>query len=101
MKVRIRAESNTPAMPMILDFGRPLTLRATWTIASKGLVTRIRMMSEDRATSSLTTVFTIFAFVESSSSRLMPGFRGIPEVITAIDDPAVSAYPFVPTTFVR
>src|SRR6187549_133576 len=100
MNVRILAESNTPAIPMILDFGRLLTERATWTMASNGLVTRIRTMSGERETNSMTTDFTIFAFVANNSSRLMPGFLGMPDVITAIDDPAVSTYSLVPTTCV-
>ncbi len=29
----------------------------------------------------------------------MPGCRGSPAVITTTSDPAVSSYPFVPTTF--
>ncbi len=55
-------------------------------------------MFGERDTSSRTTVFTILAFVARSSSRLMPGFLGIPDVMTAMEDPAVSSYPFVPTT---
>ena len=78
-------------MPMMRDLCSPLTVLATCTIASNGLVTRIKMMPGDRDTNSVTTDFTIWAFVASSSSRLMPGFLGMPEVITAIDDPAVSA----------
>ena len=49
------------------------------------------MMFGDRDTSSETTDFTIFAFVVNNSSRLIPGFLGIPEVITATDEPAVSS----------
>ena len=56
------------------------------------------MMFGERDTNSCTTVLTILAFVPRSSSRLMPGFLGIPDVMTAMDDPAVSSYPFVPTT---
>ena len=45
----------------------------------------------DRDTSSDTTDFTIFAFVVNNSSRLIPGLRGIPDVITATEEPAVSS----------
>ncbi len=91
INVRILAESNTPAIPMIFDLGRPLTRSAICTMASNGLVTRIRIMFGERDTNSVTTDFTIFAFVANNSSRLIPGFRGMPDVITAIDDPAVAA----------
>ena len=48
-------------------------------------------MFGERDTNSETTDFTIFAFVANNSSRLIPGFRGMPDVITAIDDPVVAA----------
>jgi hypothetical protein len=51
----------------------------------------IRMTFGDRDTNSLTTYFTILAFVVKSSSRLIPGLRGIPDVITATAEPAVSS----------
>ena len=87
----MRAESSTPAIPKTRDFGNPLTRRATWTMASSGLVTRIRMTLGDRDTNAETTDFTILAFVVNNSSRLIPDLRGIPEVITATDEPAVSS----------
>ena len=37
------------------------------------------------------TDFTIPAFVFSRSSRVIPGFRAIPAVITTMSDPAVSS----------
>jgi hypothetical protein len=41
---------------------------------------------------------TILAFVLSRSSRLMPGLRGRPAVITTTSLPAVGPYSFVPVT---
>ena len=49
MKVRKRAESSTPAMPMTRSRGKPLAFMATWHIASSGLVTMIRMASGETA----------------------------------------------------
>ena len=45
MKVRMRAESRTPAMPKTRCFGKPEARKATWHIASSGLETTIRTRS--------------------------------------------------------
>ena len=45
MKVRNRPLSRTPAMPMTRSRGKPLASSATWTMASRGLVTMIRIES--------------------------------------------------------
>jgi len=47
--------------------------------------------SGDTAADALTTSPTIPALVAISSSRLMPGLRGMPEVTTMMSEPAVSA----------
>src|SRR3990170_3430657 len=44
------------------------------------------------------TSLTIPAFTLRRSSRLIPGFRGRPEVMTMMSEPAVSSYPLVPVT---
>ena len=54
--------------------------------------------SGDCATACSTTEPTIFSFVVTRSSRLMPGWRGNPAVTTTTSDPAVSSYEFVPLT---
>ena len=43
MKLRKRALSSTPAMPMTRSGGKPLASSATWHMASRGFVTTIRM----------------------------------------------------------
>ena len=45
MKVRKRDESSTPAMPTTRSEGRSLASRATWHMASSGLVTTMTMAS--------------------------------------------------------
>jgi hypothetical protein len=55
MNVRKRAESSTPAMPITRSAGKPDFFHASCTIASSGLVTRIRIeLGERRATCSTT-----------------------------------------------
>src|SRR3990172_8069142 len=46
------------------------------------------------------TSLTIPAFTLRRSSRLIPGFRGRPEVMMMMSEPAVSSYPLVPVTIV-
>ncbi len=45
MKVSNRAESNTPAIPMMRSRGNPVACHAKYVITSKGLVTIINMAS--------------------------------------------------------
>ena len=97
MNVRKRAVSRMPACPKTRCFGKPETFFATWHIASSGFETTIRIASGDAATTCSVTDLTIFSFVETRSSRLIPGERGLPAVITTTSEPAVSSYPFVPT----
>ena len=78
-------------MPKTRSRGQPETFFATWHIASSGFETTIRTASGDRATTFSVTSSTIFSFVATRSSRLMPGPRGSPAVITTTVEPAVSS----------
>ena len=92
MKVEKRAVSRIPAMPKTRSFGQPVAARATWHIASSGFETTIRIASGDCfARPRGRTEPTIFSFVVTRSSRLMPGLRGSPAVMTTTSEPAVSS----------
>ncbi len=60
-------------------------------MASSGLLTTIRIASGERAATSRVTFFTIPALVESRSSRLMPGLRGMPAVMMTMSEPSVAS----------
>ena len=45
----------------------------------------------DRRTTSLVTAATIASFVVTRSSRLIPGERGLPAVITTTSEPVVAS----------
>ena len=83
--------SRMPAWPKTRSFGKPETLFATWHIASSGFETTIRIASGLCATTFSVTSLTIFSFVVTRSSRLMPGERGRPAVITTTSEPAVAS----------
>src|SRR5881398_213794 len=89
MKVENRAVSRIPAMPKTRSFDQPETFFATWHIASSGFETTISTASDDCSTTCSVTEPTIFSFVATRSSRLMPGLRGTPAVITTTSDPAL------------
>ena len=91
MNVRNRAESSTPAIPMTRCLGNPDRRSASCAMASSGFVTTMRMAVGDRRAVSATTPPTISAFFSRRSSRLMPGFRASPAVITMMSDPAVGS----------
>ena len=91
MKVEKRAVSRMPAIPKTRSFAQPETFFATWHIASSGFETTIRIASGDAATTASVTDLTIFSFVVTRSSRLIPGERGSPAVITTTDEPALSS----------
>ena len=91
MKVRNLAVSRTPAIPNTRFLGNPLTFRILCTIASRGLVTGISIQLGEYLTISSVTAPVIFMLVSSKSSRLIPGFRAIPAVITTTSEFAVSA----------
>jgi hypothetical protein len=78
-------------MPMTRSLGNPLTLCARVTIASTGLETTIRTVSGEPATTFWVTSRTMPALILSRSSRVMPGLRATPEVMTTMSDPAVSS----------
>ena len=61
-------------------------------------MSRDDLVTTNEAIVASVTAPTIFSFVVTRSSRLMPGFRGTPAVITTTSEPAVSSYPFDPTT---
>ena len=87
----MRAESSTPAIPITLSRGSPLFRYTTCAIASRGLVTGMMMQSGECAITCSVTLETIAQFFVSRSSRLMPGLRASPAVMTTTSDPAVSA----------
>ena len=60
-------------------------------MASSGFVTTIRIVSGERSTRFLVTSATIAWLVLSRSSRLIPGVRARPEVMTQMAEPAVSS----------
>ena len=78
-------------MPKTRSRGQPETFLATWHIASSGFETTIRIASGERSTASWVTEPTICSFVVTRSSRLMPGLRGRPAVMTTTSEPAVSS----------
>ena len=83
--------SSTPAIPTTRSRGNSETAFATWHIASSGLETITRTAFFDRFATSRVTSATIASFVFTRSSRLMPGLRGRPAVITITSEPAVAA----------
>ena len=78
-------------MPSTRSRGKPDASKATWHIASSGLVTTMRIASGECFAACSTTDRTIPAFFVRRSSRLMPGWRARPDVTTMMSLPAVSA----------
>ena len=68
-------------------------------MASSGLLTTIMIAFGDPFTTFPVTCPTIAMLVARRSSRLIPGLRGIPDVITTTSELRVGPYPFVPMTF--
>ena len=91
MKVRKRAVSSTPAMPITRCLGKPLTQKAGCTIASSGFVTQIRIALGECWATDCTTCVTMPWLVRMRSSRLIPGLRAMPDVMTTISEFAVSS----------
>ncbi len=83
-------------MPITLFLGKPLVSYATWHMASRGLLTTIRMAFGDSFAACCVAVFTIPALVLIRSSLLIPGFLGIPAVIIMISDFAEASKLFEP-----
>ena len=92
----MRAESSTPAMPITRSRGKPETRRATSHIASSGFDTITRIAFGERLATSAVTLPTISSFFQSRSSRLIPGLRGSPAVMTTMSEFSVPSYVFVP-----
>ncbi len=65
-------------------------------MASSGFETTTRTAFGERRTASFVTAVTIASFVVTRSSRLIPGERGLPAVMTTTSEPSVSSYPFEP-----
>ena len=78
-------------MPITRSRGKPASADATWHIASSGFVTTIRIDSGERSTRFWVTSATIAWLVRRRSSRLIPGVRARPDVMTQMLDPAVSS----------
>ena len=57
-------------------------------MASSGLVTTTKIALGETTATCFTTSRTILALVSSNCSRLIPGLRGTPDVMTTRDDPA-------------
>src|SRR6202162_4898621 len=93
---RMRAESSTPAIPKTRSRGKPETRRADSHNESRGFETTIRIALGDSGTILRTTSETIPSFVATRSSRLIPGLRGTPAVMTTTSDCLVSSEEFDP-----
>ena len=78
-------------MPTTRCFLKREAAFATWHIASSGLETTTRIASGECLTASFVTDETIASFVETRSSRLIPGDRGLPAVMTTTSEPADSS----------
>ena len=91
MNVEKRAVSRIPAIPTTRCFLKREVAFATWHIASSGFETTTRIAPGECFTASFVTAETIASFVETRSSRLIPGERGLPAVITTTSEPAVSS----------
>ncbi len=99
MKVEKRAVSRIPAIPNTRSRGQPVAARATWHIASSGFETITRIASGECLAASRAQERTISSFVVTRSSRLIPGLRGSPAVMTTTSEPAVASYEFDPEVF--
>ena len=86
-----RAVSSIPAMPTTRSLGNPETLCACCTMASRGLDTTTRIAFGECCTTCSVTLPTIRMFVSNRSSRLIPGRRAMPAVITTTSDSAVAS----------
>jgi len=98
MKARKRAESSTPAIPTTRSGGKPVRSQVSHVITSRGLVTQMTTASGAWAATESAIPPTIRALVARRSSRLIPGLRATPAVITTRSEPAISAALFVPQT---
>ena len=91
INARMRAESSTPAIPMTRSRGNPLSFSTAWHIASSGLATGTMMQLGEYFTTCSVTAFIMLKLTFNKSSRLMPGFRGTPDVMTTTSEFALCA----------
>jgi hypothetical protein len=96
MNQRNRVESRTPAIPTTFLKAKPVSLRTTMEITSRGFVTTMTTAFGARRAISRAACAAMPTFVFSRSIRSMPGFRAIPAVITTTSLPAISAKSVVP-----
>ena len=80
-----------PAIPKTRFGLKPVASFATYVITSRGFETTMTIEFGLVAFTCSDTLRTIPAFVDSRSSRLIPGFRGIPAVMTTMSLPAVAS----------
>ncbi len=78
-------------MPMTRSRGKPLSRYTAWHMASSGFATGTMMQSGEYLTTCSVTAFMMPKLTFSRSSRLMPGLRGTPEVMTTTSEFAVCA----------
>ncbi|MNK84124.1 hypothetical protein D3C87_1039640 [compost metagenome] len=100
MNTRKRAESRQPPIPKTRSRGKPKICFAYTAITSIGLQTTITIEFGANFLTPSQTSLTIFALMPTSSSRLMPGLRGIPAVMITTSESAMSSYLLVPLIFV-
>ena len=85
-----RLLSRIPPIPITLFLGRPDFLRVRYVIGSIGLETMIRIAFGEYLRTFSTTLLTIPALTPISSSLVIPGFLGRPEVTTTTSELAVA-----------
>ncbi len=78
-------------MPITRSFGKPVASLATQHITSSGFDTTMTIAFGEVFLICSLTDFTMPAFVLSRSSRLMPGLRAMPAVMTTMSELAVSS----------
>ena len=91
INARMRAVSRIPAIPNTRSRGKPDTRRATSHITSSGFVTMMMIESRDLRTARETHSATTLALASCRSSRLMPGLRARPAVMTMMSEPSVAS----------
>ena len=80
-----------PSLPYHTTARQAAYLPGQVCIVSRGLVTTMKMAFGERYTASLTIPSTMALFVARRSSRLIPGFRAMPAVITTTSESTVSS----------
>ena len=88
---RKRATSRQPAWPSTRCAGKPDAFHAVYTIASSGFDSTMMIEFGACCATFSATLDTMPMLVTIRSSRLMPGLRGMPAVITTMSLPSMSA----------